>query len=217
MLRTMAGRVASGLALLMAVIVLNFLLIQAAPGDAVDAFVAEGGASEAVIADIRRQFGLDQPLGVQLLRYVGSIARGDLGYSFHFRQPVLDVILRQLPVTIMLGLSALFLSALFGTVLGVIAALRPRHATSHAVTVLALIGYATPTFWLGMIMLMAFAFWLPLFPAFGLSSVPPPREPLALTLDVRLSPRPALGDARGPVPRLDQPARSRLDAGRARR
>lgn len=180
----MLRRIATGLVLVLAVAVLNFLLIQAAPGDAVDVFVAEGGASEQIVEQVRRDFGLDQPLPVQLWRYLASLAQGDLGYSFHFRQPVLDVILRQLPVTVMLGLGALFVSALAGTALGIVAALRPRHATSHAVTVIALLGYATPTFWLGMMMLMAFAFWLPLFPAYGLSSVPPPRDAWGLALDV---------------------------------
>lgn len=177
-------RVATGLGLILAVAILNFLLIHAAPGDAVDVFVAEGGASQQIIDQIRHNFGLDQPVLVQLWRYLASLTQGDLGYSFHFRRPVLDVILRHLPVTIMLGLSALFLSALFGTMLGVIAALRPRHATSHAVTVISLLGYATPSFWLGMLVLMAFAFWMPLFPAYGLTSVPPPRGTWALALDM---------------------------------
>jgi peptide/nickel transport system permease protein len=184
MIRSAGGRVATGLGLLVAVVILNFFLIHAAPGDAADAFIAEGGASDQVVQDIRRQFGLDQPVSVQLVRYVTHVLHGDLGYSFHFRKPVLAVIAGHLPVTVMLGLSALFLSALFGTVLGVVAALRPRHATSHIVTVIALIGYATPTFWLGMIMLIAFAYWLPLFPAYGISSAPPPRETLAYVLDV---------------------------------
>lgn len=184
MLRTLVGRIASGLVLMIAVIVLNFVLIQSAPGDAVDAFVAEGGASEQVIEAVRVQYGLDQPVPVQLWRYLRNVLQGDLGYSFHYREPVLDVILRHMPATVMLGLAALFLSSLFGTALGVVAALRPRHATSHAVTVISLLGYATPTFWLGMIMLMVFAYWVPMFPAYGLSSVPPPRDPVALSLDV---------------------------------
>ena len=184
MMRTLGGRVASGLVLLLAVIVLNFLLIQFAPGDAVDAFVAEGGASDEVVESVREEYGLDQPMIVQLYRYAGNVLRGNLGYSFHYRKPVLDVIAAQLPATVLLGLSALFLSSLAGTMLGVVAALRPRHLTSHAVTVISLLGYATPTFWLGMIMLMVFAYWLPYFPAYGLVSVPPPRDLLGLIADI---------------------------------
>ena len=184
MLRTLGARTLSGLVLVLAVVVLNFMLLHLAPGDAVDAFVAEGGASNEIVEAVRVQYGLDRPVHVQLLRYVQNVVQLDFGYSFHFRKPVLDVISAQLPATIMLGLSALLLSSLFGTALGVIAALRPRHATSHAVTVISLLGYATPTFWFGMIVLMVFAYWVPLFPAYGLTSVPPPREPFALALDV---------------------------------
>lgn len=184
MLKTIFGRIASGIVLMLAVIVLNFVLIHSAPGDAVDAFVAEGGASDEIVEAVREEYGLDRPMIVQLGSYVWGVLHGDLGYSFHYRAPVTDVIMAQLPATVMLGLAALFLSSVFGTALGVIAALRPRHATSHVVTVLSLLGYATPTFWLGMIVLMVFSFWIPLFPAYGLSSVPPPRDPFALALDV---------------------------------
>lgn len=184
MIRSFAMRVLSGVVLLLAVIVLNFLLIQLAPGDAVDVLIADGGASEEVIQRIREAYGLDQSVLTQLMRYIAAIFQGDLGYSFHFNKPVTQVILEALPVTIMLGLAALFISSLFGTVLGVAAALRPNHLTSHLVTFISLIGYATPTFWFGMMMLIAFASWLPLFPAYGLTSVPPPRDFVGYALDV---------------------------------
>ncbi len=178
------GRIISGFSLLLAVVVLNFLLIQLAPGDAVDVLVADGGASEEVIARIREDYGLDQPIGTQLVTYVGNILQGDLGYSFHFNKPVTQVILEALPVTILLGLAALFLSSLLGIALGIAAALRPNHVASHVVTLISLIGYATPTFWFGMMMLIAFASWLPLFPAYGLTSVPPPQGLIPYAMDV---------------------------------
>lgn len=178
------GRIISGFSLLLAVVVLNFLLIQLAPGDAVDVLVADGGASEEVIARIREDYGLDQPIGTQLVTYVGNILQGDLGYSFHFNKPVIQVILEALPVTILLGLAALFLSSLLGIALGIAAALRPNHVASHVVTLISLIGYATPTFWFGMMMLIAFASWLPLFPAYGLTSVPPPQGLIPYAMDV---------------------------------
>ena len=85
-----AARLASGVLLLLAVVVLNFLLIQIAPGDAVDVLVADGGASEEVVQRIRKDYGLDQPIGTQLVTYVGNILTGDLGYSFHFNKPVTE-------------------------------------------------------------------------------------------------------------------------------
>lgn len=184
MFRSTASRIISGLVLMLAVIVLNFLLIQLAPGDAVDVFVADGGASEEVVQRIRETYGLDDPLLTQLGKYIVAIFKGDLGYSFHFNKPVTEVILEALPVTVMLGLAALFVSSLLGTILGVAAALRPQHMTSHLVTFISLIGYATPTFWFGMMMLIAFASWMPLFPAYGWTSVPPPRDTLGYVIDV---------------------------------
>lgn len=184
MFRSTVSRIITGFVLMLAVIVLNFLLIQLAPGDAVDVLIADGGASEEVIERIRESYGLDDPLPTQLVKYIAAIFQGDLGYSFHFNKPVTEVILEALPVTILLGLAALFFSSLLGTILGVAAALRPQHVTSHLVTFISLIGYATPTFWFGMMMLIAFASWMPLFPAYGLTSVPPAREFFAYSLDV---------------------------------
>ena len=178
-----AARLISGISLLLAVVVLNFFLIQLAPGDAVDVLVADGGATEEAVKRIREDYGLDQPIGTQLFTYVLNILTGDLGYSFHFNKQVTEVIFEALPVTILLGLAALFLSSILGVVLGVAAALRPTHLTSHVVTLISLIGYATPTFWFGMMMLIAFASWLPLFPAYGLTSVPPPKGFMPYALD----------------------------------
>lgn len=178
-------RVATGLVLLIAVIVLNFLLIRAAPGDAVDAIVGEaGGANQEQVAVLREAYGLDQPLHVQLFRYIGQVARGNLGQSFHQNKPVSALILQSIPSTVTLVLSALILAVLVGTLLGVIAALNPRGLSSHLVTVLSLLGYATPTFWLGMMVLIVFSYWIPLFPAFGMREVPPPDGLFAQFLDV---------------------------------
>ena len=91
MIRSFAMRVLSGVVLLLAVIVLNFLLIQRAPGDAVDVLIADGGASEEVIQRIREAYGLDQSVLTQLMRYIAAIFQGDLGYSFHFNKPVTQV------------------------------------------------------------------------------------------------------------------------------
>lgn len=180
-----AQRVIAGLLLLLAVIVLNFFLLRAAPGDAVDALISEsGGASQETIEAIRRQFGLDRPVGEQLWRYIANVAQGNLGYSFHHNRPVLDLILSRLPVTAALGLAALFLATTVGTMLGVLAAYRPRGFANHTVTVLSLLGYATPAFWLGMIVLMVFSHWIPAFPAFGMRSVPPPPGGFAALVDI---------------------------------
>lgn len=178
-------RLAYGLLLLIAVITLNFLLIQLAPGDVVDVLLTEaGGGDPAVAAQIRAAYGLDQPVYVQLLTYLAKMLTGDLGYSYYFDEPVLSLLLDALPATVMLVLAALLLAMVIGTLLGVIAALRPRGLSSHIVTVLSLLGYATPVFWLGMMVLLLFSQYLPWFPAFGMRTIPVPETPFARALDV---------------------------------
>ncbi|TAL89364.1 MAG: ABC transporter permease [Candidimonas sp.] len=178
-------RLVYGAVLMLCVIVLNFFLIHAAPGDAVDAIVAEsGGADPAVVAQLRASYGLDKPLYVQLYKYLGKMCTGDFGQSFHYHASVLSVIMQRLPETLMLTISALILAVIIGTVLGVIAALQPDGWRSHFVTLISLVGYATPVFWLGMMVLMVFANQFPLFPAYGLTSVPPPETAWALAVDI---------------------------------
>ena len=159
-------RVFYSLVLLLAVIVLNFTLIHIAPGDAVTALVGEmGGASEEMIAELRAEFGLDKSLATQLVRYISKMAQGDLGMSFHHRQPVMDLILNHLPASLLLVATAFFLAIVIGTVLGVIAAQKPNSLLNHFVTVFSLTSYSAPVFWTGLMLLIAFSYYIPIFPA----------------------------------------------------
>ena len=165
--------------------VLNFFLLQAAPGDVVDAMLAEaGGGDPELAARLRKQYGLDQPLYIQLIKYLGQVCRGDLGYSFYYDESVAALLIGHLPTTLMLTLSALVLAVIIGTLFGVYAALKPNGIFSNFVTVLSLFGYATPVFWLGMIILLVFALYLPLFPAFGIRSWPQPENTFDRILDM---------------------------------
>ena len=178
-------RILLGLFLLIAVIVLNFLLLQLAPGDVVDAMLAEGGGGDPVLAaKLRASYGLDQPIYIQLFKYLGQVLSGDLGYSFYYDDSVSALILGHLPTTLMLTLSALVLAVGIGTLFGVYAAIKPRGVFSNFVTVFSLLGYATPVFWLGMIILLVFALYLPLFPAFGIRSIPEPEHLFDRILDL---------------------------------
>lgn len=158
--------------LLFAVIVLNFLLIQAAPGDAVTAMIGDmGGASPEMIAELKAAYGLDQSVFTQLVRYVGKMAQGDLGMSYTYNQPVLDLILEYLPATILLVVSALLLALVFGTLLGIMAAQKPNSLFNHFVTVFSLSGLASPVFWTGIILLLLFSYFIPIFPSFGMKTI----------------------------------------------
>ncbi len=178
-------RIVLGFVLLIAVIVLNFLLLQLAPGDVVDSMLAEAGGGDPVLAaKLRMEYGLDQPIYVQLFKYLGQVLSGDLGYSFYYDDTVSTLILGHLPTTLMLTLSALVLAVTIGTLFGVYAAIKPRGLFSNFVTVFSLLGYATPVFWLGMIILLVFALYLPIFPAFGIRSIPEPENLFDRILDV---------------------------------
>jgi len=164
-------RVGYSLILLLAVIILNFVLVHLAPGDAVTAMIGDmGGATPELIAELRVEYGLDQNLVIQLFRYISKMVRGDLGFSFTHNLPVMDLILEHLPATILLVTTAFFLAILIGTVLGIIAAQRPNSLFNHFVTVISLSGYAAPVFWTGLMLLIAFSYYFPIFPAFGMKT-----------------------------------------------
>jgi peptide/nickel transport system permease protein len=154
-------------------------------GDVVDAMLAEGGGGDPELAArLRASYGLDEATHIQLIKYLGQVFRGDLGYSFYYDQSVTELLLGHLPTTLMLTISALILAVVFGTLFGVYAALKPKGIFSNFVTVLSLFGYATPVFWLGMIILLVFALYLPLFPAFGIRSLPEPEHAVGRILDI---------------------------------
>jgi peptide/nickel transport system permease protein len=166
-------RIIYGMVLVFAAVILDFLLIQAAPGDVVGVILTEaGGANPAIAEQIRAAYGLDKPIYVQLYKYLFKMLTGDLGYSYYFDQSVLSLLLSHLPSTLMLTIAALIISVFIGTLFGVLAALRPQGLSSHLVTVFSLLGYATPVFWLGMMVLLLFSFYIPIFPAFGIRNIP---------------------------------------------
>ena len=183
---TLIGRrIAWGLGLLVAVLVLNFTLIHIAPGDPADVIAGEmGGATQESLAQIRAAYGLDRPFLEQLGVYVARVAQGDLGYSFYFNRPVTDLILERLWPTILLVVTSLLFAVFLGTFLGVYAAKKPTGIVSHLVTVLALVGYALPVFWTGIMLLILFASWIPIFPVSGMYDISGPREGLTYVLDV---------------------------------
>jgi len=162
-------RVLHALALLLAVIVLNFVLLHLAPGDIAQVIAGEmGGITQQGLADIRAQYGLDKPLPEQLFIYLGNFAHLEFGDSFFYNQPVLTLIGQRVPATLLLVITALILSVVFGTVIGVISARRPNSPLSHLVTLISVGGYSVPVFWLGIMLLVLFASVLPLFPTAGM-------------------------------------------------
>lgn len=165
-------RIGYGLLLMLGVVVLNFLLIRLAPGDPAVVIAGEmGGATEEMLASIREEYGLNKPVLVQLGLYIGNVARGDMGESFFFNQPVALLIAQRIGPTILLVITAQILSILIGVFLGVLAARKPNGVMSGFVSVFATIGYAVPVFWTGIMLIILFASVIPVFPVEGMQSV----------------------------------------------
>ncbi|MGD9943792.1 MAG: ABC transporter permease, partial [Burkholderiaceae bacterium] len=154
------------------VAVMNFCLLAAAPGDLADVLAGESGAATPeYMTQLRESYGLDRPFAEQLARYVGHLARLDLGYSFRQSAPVLDVIQQRLPATLLLMLVSLGLALLAGIALGALAARRPHTWFDNCVSTFALLAYATPLFWLGLMMIVLFSVKLDLLPSSGISEI----------------------------------------------
>lgn len=154
--------------LLLAVVVLNFLLIAFTPGDPITLLVGDFPAPPEYLAQMRREYGLDQPLWVQLLRYLGKVAVGDFGFSFANQQPVAALIFDRLGATLELTLTALLFASVVGIAFGVIAARSAagsgRSVADSVIQGASSAGYAVPDFWLGQILILVFAIglgWLP--------------------------------------------------------
>ena len=170
--RQISKRIAYAAALLLAVVILNFLLIHIAPGDIADTIAGDmGGATAEVMAQIRIDYGLDKPFIVQLGIYLWNVLQFNFGYSFFFNTPVTALIAERLPATLLLVFTAQILALVIGIILGVISAKKPHGWLSHFVTLLALFGYSAPVFWTGIMLLIGLSLMVPLFPVAGMVDV----------------------------------------------
>ena len=171
-IKHLMSRLAQGLALVLAVVVLNFVLVHAAPGDPVETIAgASGGMDEKLQAELRAQYGLDQPLPVQLGIYLDKVLHGDLGYSYFFNLPVSGLIAERVPATLALVLTSVLAAFFIGTTLGVLSSRRPNGWLSQTINVLSLVGFAAPVFWLGMLLVILLASVFPVFPVSGMRGI----------------------------------------------
>lgn len=166
MTRYIAERVVGAVLVLLLVSIGTFALIHSAPGG--PTVMINPNLSAADVERIRTNLGLDQPLGVQYVRWLSALLRGDLGNSLQFGASVSSVILSRLPNTIYLGLVAFLVSSLLGILLGVISALRPRSLADHLITTTAFVGFSIPPFWLGLVLILLFSVTLRVLPSSGI-------------------------------------------------
>lgn len=165
-------RLGGAFVVLLLVVIGAFFMLESASGDAVDAYVAGiGGADAAVIAELRSEWGLDQGPAFRLKAYLSALAQGDLGWSTAFQRPVLGILLERLPVTLITMGSALALAFLLGIVLGFLAGRRPNGWLDRVLSLGSLALYATPGFWLSLVLILVFSVMLRWLPASGFETM----------------------------------------------
>jgi peptide/nickel transport system permease protein len=142
-----------------------FLLVRLTGDPSV--LLVEPGASKEDLAAVRLQLGLDRPLWVQYGHFMSSLARGDLGHSFYYRTPVLELYMTRLPHSLMLAVAAMAFSLLVGIPSGIIAAVRVNQWWDSAGKIFALLGLSLPSFWVGLVMILFFSVYLGWLPSSG--------------------------------------------------
>jgi peptide/nickel transport system permease protein len=191
MLPFLGRRLLQLVATLVCVSLIVFSLQQLLPGDPALAMAGEE-RDPAVLAQIRRQYRLDQPLPVQYVYWIGGVLSGNLGESMRLKEPVLTLIAEKFPVTLQLALMAIVIALTIGVTAGVVSAVRRNTLVDYAVNIVALWGISTPNFWLGIMLIFLFAVHLGWLPASGFVG---PFENFWLSLQTTVLPAFVLGNS----------------------
>jgi len=177
MTRYLVRRLLGAVPLVLGIATIVFFVVNAAPGDPTQYLLAPGLRPE-VVAQMRANFGLDQPIHIRYVKWMAALLSGDFGYSYSHSRPVLDVIGAALPNTLILSALALALAFAAGIVLGTIQAVRQHRPTDSVLSVILLFFYSMPSFWLALMLILTFSLyarnvwgWPIWFPASGVHSV----------------------------------------------
>ncbi|MEM2204049.1 MAG: ABC transporter permease [Sulfolobales archaeon] len=156
--------------LIIVIITINFMLVHLAPGDPIAYIVGTEYASPEYIERLRAEYGLNRPLWEQYWIYMAKVLSFDLGYSYRYREPVINVIIERLPATLILMLTAITWATLAGIAIGVRAALSSGGGMDRLATTLATVSVSIPTFWLGLLLIIFLGGSLKIFPTQGMVS-----------------------------------------------
>ncbi|HET9603179.1 MAG TPA: ABC transporter permease [Gemmatimonadales bacterium] len=167
-MRWLAGRVGQALVTAVLAVVLAFFLMRAAPGDPLSRLGDEHPITPQQMQVLRARYGLDQPISSQFRAFVAGAIRGDFGTSIQYGRPVSGLILQRLPASLLLGGTVLLITFVLGSWLGAAQALRSGSASEQAIGALSLAAYATPSFWLGLVLAWLVGIEWRLLPAAGM-------------------------------------------------
>jgi peptide/nickel transport system permease protein len=166
--RLIAARIAQAVAIVAIVATVTFVLIHLAPGDPFASALDGPTVSPEIRAQWRAKYGLDRPLGEQYVRYVGNVARGDLGWSFSQHRPVADALRAAIPNTLVLTGTALLLSFALGVCAAVFQAARQGTLADRGTGAVLLLFFSVPDFWLALMAMLVFGYAIPIFPVSGI-------------------------------------------------
>jgi peptide/nickel transport system permease protein len=183
-LRLIRRRLLNAVPVIFLVVLGTYALLAAAPGDAVDSYLAQVGGDAGLVAELRQRWGLEGSFAVRILAYASSLARFDLGPSVAFSRPVVEVIFSRLPNTLLLMSAAIAMAFSLGSALGVAAGARPGSVRDRLLSVVSLIIYATPGFWLGLMLIILLSVKLSLLPLGGIETIASGKTGPARALDI---------------------------------
>ena len=167
MSKYLAGRLLQTVPTVFLVTVAVFLMLHLTPGDPAEVFLGDKRSSPGPLEKVRKDMGLNRPLHIQYLSYMGNALRGDLGRSLQTNVTVMEQILNRLPWTIELAAAALMIAAIIGISVGIVAALNHNTIIDTLSMALALVGISMPVYWSSLLLILLFAVQLRILPAIG--------------------------------------------------
>lgn len=170
-LKTVRRVVLQAIPTVVLILLLNFALLQAAPGDAVDAILSEAGADDAILQNMRHALNLGGGVLDQLYRYVANLANFSLGTSLVYSIPVSEVVMERLGHTVLLMTAAFVLALVIGSTLGILMALFSGSWIDRGLSIVAVLFYSTPSFWIGLMLIVVFAAHLGWLPSGGAGTI----------------------------------------------
>ena len=184
-LRLLRRRLLQAVPLMLGVVVINFVLIHLAPGSFLELMTAENQVSDPTTVELlRKTYGLEDPVWLQLLKYIWALLHFDFGFYYRQNMPVIQAIGINLPATILLMVSSITLAFAIGVSAGVVASVKVRTVWDTLVSVAAMFFFAAPSFWLGIMMIVLFAVKLGWMPVGGLQTIGGASSGIGWVLDI---------------------------------
>lgn len=174
--RYTASRLLQIIPTVIAIMTIVFFMVRFLPGSPINIMLGYAGGNEEVIARLKTLYGLDRPIWEQYLTFIYQYFQLDFGYSIIRGRPITTMLEARLPHTLLLALAGTFLAIILGVPAGIISAVHRDTWVDDSVMITALLGVSTPSFWIGLMLILVFAVWVPLFPATGTGDLSNPLE-----------------------------------------